>query len=324
MLVNCVAYMAGKKIGDIPVDDISKYLSSEGCFVWVALREPTAEELDLLAEQFSLHPLAVEDAKAGFETPRLEEYEDSLFAVLQTIEYPKNRDEGLPVGGLAVFLASNYVLSVRVHTERGFADVRARTEREPELLQLGPGYVLYALMDTVVDRYFPVIKALESELELIEEKIFTRSAVRVNIEALYALKRELIMLKHAVETSMQTTGRLFGGRVPRACAGLGDYFRDVYEHLQHLQRSIEGLLDMLATAIQVNLGIISLDATEVTKKLAAWGAILAVPTMIGGIYGMNFEHMPELKWAFGYPIAVGAMFGTDVALYCWFRRIGWL
>jgi len=324
MLINCAVYKNGRKVADIPVKDISKYVSSSDCFVWVALFEPSPEDLDALATEFSLHPLAVEDTKAGFDTPRLEEYDDSLFAVMQTIEYATSEEDELRVGELAVFVGTDYVLTVRLNTEKGFAEVRARTEREPELLRLGPGYVLYALMDTVVDRYFPVLTALERELESIEDRIFTKSAARLNIEALYALKRKLVTLKHGVESLSQATGRLFGGRVPKVCTGLGDYFRDIAEHLQRLERSIGGLLDMLATAIQVNLGMINLNATEVTKKLAAWGAIIAVPTMSGGVYGMNFENMPELKWTFGYPLALGAMLFIDVALYFWFRRIEWL
>ena len=191
------------------------------------------------------------------------------------------------------------MLSVRHRTQVGFAAVRARTEREPELLKHGSGYVFYAVMDNVVDRYFPVIDALETELEKIEEQIFERNAARSNIESLYALKQKLMMLKHAVDPLMEATGRLYGGRVPQICSGMGEYFRDVYDHLHRIHASIEGIREMLTTAIQVNLGMISLSENEVTKKLAAWAAIIAVPTMVAGIYGMNFEHMPELKWALG-------------------------
>jgi magnesium transporter len=218
----------------------------------------------------------------------------------------------------------NYILSVRHRTQVGFAAVRARTEREPELLRHGSGYVFYALLDNVVDRYFPVIDALETELESIEEQIFQQNAARPNIEALYALKQELMMLKHAVDPLMEATGRLYGGRVPQICTGMGDYFRDVYDHLHRIHASIEGIREMLTTAIQVNLGMISLGESEVTKKLAAWAAIIAVPTMVAGIYGMNFEHMPELKWALGYPLALGAMLLIDVYLYFHFRKVKWL
>ena len=175
-------------------------------------------------------------------------------------------------------------------------------------------------MDNVVDRYFPVLDALETELEKIEEQIFERNAARGNIQALYALKQKLMTLKHAVDPLMEATGKLYGGRVPQICAGMSEYFRDVYDHLHRIHASIEGIREMLTTAIQVNLGMISLAENEVTKKLAAWAAIIAVPTMVAGIYGMNFEHMPELKWTFGYPLAIGVMVVVDVYLYFHFTQ----
>jgi magnesium transporter len=324
MLINCVVYKKGRKLADIPVEDISDYVTQEDCFVWVALLDPSHEELAVLAEEFGLHPLAVEDAQKGHQRPKIEEYEDSLFAVLHTVDYPVGPDAEIRTGEVAIFVGRNYILSVRQRTEKGFIDVRARTEREPELLQYGSGYVLYALMDTVVDRYFPVLDALGSELEDIEEQIFVRNSARSNIEALYALKQKLIILKHAVDPLMESTGKLYGGRVPQIVAGLQEYFRDVYDHLHRIHQSIEGIREMMATAIQVNLGMISLNETEVTKKLAAWAAIIAVPTLIAGVYGMNFKQMPELEWAHGYYYSLALMFGIDAGLYAWFKRIHWL
>jgi magnesium transporter len=324
MLINCVVYKNGRKLADIPVKDISEYVNQDDCFVWVALFEPTKDELGLMAEEFGLHPLAVEDALKGHQRPKIEEYEDSLFAVLHTVEYAGGPDAEIRIGEVAIFVGPNYILSVRQHTEKGFAEVRARTEREPDLLQHGSAYVLYALMDTVVDRYFPVLDALESELEDIEEQIFVRNSARSNIEALYALKQKLITLKHAVDPMMEATGKLYGGRVPQICAGMQEYFRDVYDHLHRIHESIEGIREMLATAIQVNLGMISLAETEVTKKLAGWAAIIAVPTLIAGIYGMNFKAMPELEWAHGYYYSLALMLAFDVGLYAWFRKIRWL
>jgi magnesium transporter len=321
MLVNCVAYQEGRKLADIPKEDISEYLKRPGCFIWVALKDPSPEELEEMREEFSLHELAVEDARSGHQRPKIEEYGDSLFAVLQTIE-PHESD--LRVGEVDIFVGSNYILSVRKLSEQGFADVRSRSEREPHLLQYGAAYVFYALIDKVVDRYFPVLDQLETELETIEEQIFVKNQARSNIEALYELKRKLMTLKHAVDPLMEAVGKLYGGRVPQICAGMGEYFRDVFDHLQRLHATIEGIRDMQTTAIQVNLGMISLNETEVTKKLAAWAAIIGVPTMIAGVYGMNFKHMPELEWEFGYPIAMIVMIGIDVWLYFWFKRIRWL
>jgi len=326
MLISCVAYQDGRKIADIPSEDISEYVTRSECFVWVALFEPSSEELDEMAEQFGLHELAVDDARHGHQRPKIEEYGNSLFAVLHTIE-PEKAADGSDVfntGEVDIFVGANYVLTVRHRTHIGFAAVRARSEREPELLKNGAGYVFYAVMDDVVDRYFPVIDALETELESIEEQIFERNAARSNIEALYELKQKLMVLKHAVEPLMEATGRLYGGRVPQICAGMNEYFRDVYDHLNRIHTSLEGIREMLTTAISVNLGMISLADSEVTKRLAAWAAIIAVPTMVAGIYGMNFEHMPELKWWFGYPLAIGAMLVADAYLYYRFKKSEWL
>ena len=321
MLVNCVAYQEGKKLSDISKEDISEYVKRPDCFVWVALKDPEPAELEEMRQEFGLPELAVEDAQHGHQRPKIEEYGDSLFAVLQTVEL---KGDDVNVGEVHIFIGPNYVLSVRVHTERGFADVRARSEREPNLLKHGSAYVFYALMDAVVDRYFPVLDALESELEQIEEQIFVRNAARSNIEALYSLKRRLMTLKHAVDPLMEAVSKLYGGRVPRICAGMGEYFRDVFDHLQRLHAAIEGIRDMQTTAIQVNIGMINLNETEVTKKLASWAAIIAVPTLIAGIYGMNFKNIPEYELAYGYPIALAAMVALDVVLYLWFKKIRWL
>ena len=321
MLVNAIAYQAGRKLLDVPIEDISEYVARPDCFVWVALKDPEPAELDQMREEFDLHELAVEDAHHGHQRPKIEEYGDSLFAVLHTIE---QKDGELVTGELMVFVGHNYVLSVRLRTERGFKDVRERCEREPQLLQHGSAFVLYALMDSVVERYFPVIDDLESELETIEERIFARNAAQSNIEDLYDLKRKLMTLKHAVDPLMEATGKLYGGRVPQICRGMQEYFRDIYDHLQRIHGTIEGIRDMLSTAIQVNLGMISLSENEVTKKLAGWAAIIAVPTMIAGIYGMNFKNMPELDWAWGYPLAVLTMLVLDVWLYVRFKKTRWL
>ena len=321
MLINCAAYQDGRKLGDIKVEDISQYVSRPECFVWVALKDPGPGELAALQNEFDLHELAVEDARHGHQRPKIDEYGDSLFAVLHNIEVVS---EELRVGEVDIFVGKNYMLSVRNQAEPGFAAVRARCEREPELLRHGAGFVFYALIDAVVDRYFPVIEALEGELERVEERIFTGSSTRANIEALYALKQKLMTLKHAVDPLLEAVGKLYGGRVPQVCAGTQEYFRDVYDHLIRVSQSIEGLRDMVTTAINVNLSLATVSENETTKRLAAYAALVAVPTMIAGIYGMNFEQMPELKWAFGYPVAVGAMAAIDVYLFYRFRKAGWL
>jgi magnesium transporter len=241
--------------------------------------------------------------------------------VLNTIELA---NEDMNVGEVNVFLGRNYALTVRSRTRRGFTDVRERSEDEPNLLQHGPGFVLYALMDAVVDRYFPVIDELESELERIEYHIFSEEAARDNIQALYELKQRLMTLKHATGPLHDATSKLFGGRVPQLCLGLHDYFSDVYDHLTRLNQSIDSLRDTVTTATSVNLSLITIQESEVTKRLAAYAGLVAVPTLIAGIYGMNFTHMPELNWVYGYPLSIGTMVGIDSYLFYRFRKAKWL
>jgi magnesium transporter len=321
VLINCVAYQNGRKLADIQVGEIHLYIHEPDCFVWVALADPEAAELEAMQREFGLHELAVEDARHGHQRPKIEEYSECLFVVLQMIE-PAAED--LNVGEVAIFVGKNYVLSVRSRANRGFTDVRERCEKEPELLSHGPGYVLYALMDAVVDRYFPVLDGLETELEGIEEQIFASQTVRANIESLYGLKQKLMTLKHATEPLLEATSKLFGGRVPQYCAGLHDYFRDVYDHLLRLNQSIDSMRDMVTTAISVNLSLITLQESEVTKRLAAYAALVAVPTMIVGIYGMNFDYMPELRSPYGYPVTLGVMAVIDAYLFYRFRKAKWL
>ena len=322
MLINCVAYQKGHKLAEIEVGEIHDYLHSPSCFVWVAMKDPQPQELKAMQEEFGLHDLAVEDAQRGHQRPKIEEYGDSLFMVLQLLDI---QDGELQKGELAIFVGHNYVLSVRRSSERRLTDVRARAEREPELLRNGSGYVLYALMDAVVDRYFPVLDELESELECIEERIFSaKAAGRANIEALYKLKQKLVVIKHAIGPTLEASSKLFGGRVPHLCASLQDYFRDIYDHLQRLNQTVDSLRDTVATALNVNLSLINLQENEVVKRLAAYAALVAVPTLIAGIYGMNFKNMPELDWLFGYPLALAMMIGIDAYLYWRFHSAKWI
>ena len=321
MLVNCVAYQDGRKLADVAKHEIHDYLARPGCFVWVALKDAAEAELEEIREQFGLHQLAVEDARHGHQRPKIEEYDDQLFIVMHTIEVAGDE---LRAGEIDIFVGPNFVVSMRQHAERGFSEVRARAEREPELLKHGSGYVLYALMDAVVDRYFPVVDAIEVELETIEEKLFTSTSPRASIEALYYVKQKLTTLKHATAPQMEYAGKLFGGRVPQVCTGLSEYFRDVHDHLVRLNQSIDTERETVNTAIQVSLALITIGENEVTKRLAAYAALVAVPTMVAGVYGMNFEQMPELKWAFGYPFAVALMVVIDAWLFWRFRKARWL
>jgi len=321
MLVNCSAYEDGRKFADIGTEDIHRYLVRPGCFVWVALKDATQDELEEMQRQFGLHELAVEDASHGHQRPKLDEYGDFLYTVVHTVEYAGDE---LNLGEVSIFVGANFVLSVRNRTREGFAVVRARCEREPHLLKMGAGFVFYALIDTIVDRYFPVLEVLEGDLERLERRIFAGAPARESIEQLYGLKQRLMELKHAAGPLQEVASKLYGGRVPEVCIATQDYFRDVYDHLYRINQSIDSLRDMLTTVISVNLSLITLGESETTKRLAAYAALVAVPTMIAGIYGMNFEHMPELKWAWGYPLSVGLMVILDSYLFLRFRKAGWL
>ncbi|MYN01481.1 magnesium/cobalt transporter CorA [Pseudoduganella sp. DS3] len=322
MLINCVAYVDGRKLADIPVVDISDYVARDDAFVWVALRDASPGELKVMQEEFGLHELAVEDAGRGQQRPKIEEYGDSLFIVVKMLELREG--EELHVGEVDIFVGPNYVLSNRSNSTQDFLGVRARAEREPHLLQQGAGFVLYALMDAVVDRYFPIIDALEMELEKIEERIFIHGSQRDNIERLYDLKRKVMQVRHAVVPLLEAIGKLHGGRVPSVCRNTQEYFRDVHDHLLRISTALDTMRETIGTAIQVNLSMVALEEGEVNKRLAAWAAIFAVLTAFAGIWGMNFKHMPELDWRFGYPAALTLMAVVCGSLYRRFKKAGWL
>jgi magnesium transporter len=233
--------------------------------------------------------------------------------------------DGLEVGEVHVFVGPRFIVSVRHRSAQGFLGVRGRAEREPHLLRQGPGFVFYALMDAVVDRYFPLIDAIEAELEALEETMFQpRQDRQAVVQRLFALKQRLAVLRHAVTPLLEVTSKLHGGRVPVVCKAMQDYFRDVYDHLVRIQASIDAARETIIAATQVNLTLVTIDESLVTKRLAAWAAIFAASTALAGIWGMNFETMPELKWAFGYPMALGAIALVSGALYWRFKRLKWL
>jgi magnesium transporter len=321
MLINCAVYQEGQKLSDIPVEDISNWLAKPGCLTWVALRDASLVEMTQMQEEFDLHPLAIEDATHGHQRPKIEEYGDTVFVVMHLLEV--HQDE-IKVSEVAIFVGPNFVLSVRNGSKQDFLGVRERCEREPELLKLGSGFVSYALMDAVVDRYFPLVEALESDLEDVEAQIFERGSARWNIERLYALKHRSSMLRHAVVPLLEVVGKLHGGRVPAVCMNSQEYFRDVHDHLARINSALDTIRDTITTAIQVNLSLVTIEESEVTKRLAAWAAIFAVSTALAGIWGMNFEFMPEIKWKYGYPMALGVIGSIAGILYWRYRRQGWL
>lgn len=321
MLVNCMVYCRGEKLGDIALDKLGDYLRLPDHFVWVALRDTHTAELQQLQSQFGLHELVIEDVINGYQSPKIEEYGENVFVILQLIDVVGGE---FITGEVNIFAGRNYVVSVRQRSRQGFSAVRARSESEPHLLGQGSVFVLYALIDSVIDRYFQALSVLEYELEKIEDAIFVTGIERANIERLYQLKRKLILLKHAVTPLMESIPKLYGGRVPVICSNNQEYFREVSEHLGRINSSMDTMQDTIGTAIQVNLSMVTIQQTDVSKRLAAWAAIFAVATAFAGIWGMNFDNMPELQWRFGYLAAlatIGCMCGY---LYVRFKKSGWL
>jgi magnesium transporter len=322
VLINCAVYQEGKKLADCPIDSISDFLGRPGCFVWVALKDAEEAELVKMQHEFGLHELAIEDARHGHQRPKIEEYGATLFAVLHTVEL--SATDELVVGEVDIFVGPNFVLSTRNRTQHGFLGVRERAEREPHLLKHGSAFVFYALMDAVVDRYFPVIDALEVDLEAIEDQIFEPHLGRANIERLYTLKRKIGIVKHAVSPLQEAVAKLISGRVPQVCSNNREYFRDVFDHLARMNASLDSLRETIGTAIQVNLSTVTIEETEITKRLAAWAGIFAVATAFAGIWGMNFANMPELKLPWGYPAALFIITASCVFMWWRFRRAKWL
>ena len=322
MLINSAVYDDGRIVAEPGLEGVGQALQHQSGFVWIALKDPSEDELDLLQRELNLPALAVEDARKGHQRPKLEEYGDILFAAMHLLEAGP---DGLEVGEVHVFVGARFVVSVRHRSTQGFLGVRGRAEREPELLRQGPGYVFYALMDAVVDRYFPHMDAIEAELEKLEATMFQpRQDRQAVVQQLFELKQRLATLRHAVTPLMEVSSKLHGGRVPVLCKALQDYFRDVYDHLLRIQASLDAARETIIAATQVNLTLVTIDESLVTKRLAAWAAIFAASTALAGIWGMNFEVMPELKWAWGYPMALSIIALVSGALFWRFKRLKWL
>ena len=307
------------------IEAISNFLDAPqpaGAFVWVALFEPTTVVLENMQEEFNLHELAIEDTNRGSQRPKIEEYGSTLFLVLHTIE--QHGDEFVD-GELHIYCGEHFVLTVRHRAETGFKALRSELEHDPNFLALGPGAALHGLIDTVVDRLFPEVDALEDRLDKLEATIFdAKTDKRVAAEALYALKRDTMCVRRAVTPLVEICSRLITHKHPIFREELRPYFRDVLDHVTRINESLDNLRDMENSATQTNLSLITLAESEVTKKLAAWASIFAVCTAFVGVWGMNFEQMPELKWRYGYPMALSIIVATCGILYWRFKRARWL
>jgi magnesium transporter len=326
VIVDSAVYRQGKRIvDDLPAGELSrvrKLATDPGDFVWVGLHEPTQEELSTVEEEFGLHPLAVEDAFTAHQRPKLERYEHTLFLTLKSLWYVDAND-AVETGEINMFVGVDFVVTVRHGSGSELHTARRDLEAKSAVLTHGPSAVVYAVCDRVVDGYLSVMTALEEDVDEVETSVF--SAQRTNDSArIYTLKREIAEARRAVLPLREPMRRFATGAVPGIEEGSAPFFRDVLDHLNQAAETVDVLDQLLSTAFDAHLAQISVQQNADMRKISAGAAIVVVPTLIAGIYGMNFRHMPELDWTYGYPYAVALMAGMAVLLWVWFKRSGWL
>jgi magnesium transporter len=322
MLVDCAVYENGRRRpGALALEDAYEACRRNGSFAWIGLYEPTEDEFDSVRREFDLHELAVEDAINAHQRPKLEVYGDSLFIVLKTARW-RTEAEAIELGEILLFVGDGFLVSVR-HGETELHDVRLRLEQRPDLLELGETAALHAIVDRVVDDYEPVVDALDEAIKRVEAEVF--SPGRSNpAERIYRLKRDVLELDGAIIPFLEPVGQLANGEYPLVPKELESYFRDVEDHLRRVAMRVREYRELLTSVLTANLTQFSVLQNEDVRRISAWAAIIAVPTAIAGIYGMNFEHMPELTWRFGYPLVLVVIATVCVALHWRFRKIGWL
>lgn len=320
-LVNCSAYTNGRKLRDLTVEEISDVLQDRETFVWVGLHDPDQALLRKMQEEFRLHELAIEDANNAHQRPKVEEYGDSLFVVLHTAHLEDGR---IIVGETHIFVGHQFVVTVRHGSSSSYRVVRERVESMPERLARGPGYVLYAIADFIVDQYRPGMDDLQARFTALEQRLFLPREKEDSLESFYMLKNELLKLQAAATPVIDICNQLLrfhGDMIPRETRV---YYRDVLDHVERITRDADRMREMINAAMQVALAQITIRQNEVVKRLAGWGGILAVPTMVFSLYGMNFEFMPELDWKWSYPILMGGLVTACTLLYRRLKRAGWL
>lgn len=323
MIVDCAVYENGvRRVGKLALEDAYEAGREPDAFVWIGLYEPTKEEFESVSREFGLHELAVEDAIKAHQRPKLEVYDDSVFGVLKPVRY-NDAEENVEIGEVMLFIGDGFVVTVRHGEVRELSAVRRSLEAHPELLKCGTGAVLHAVLDSVVDDYAPIIDALDVDIQEVETDVFTPHGGNP-AERIYKLKREVLEFHGAMAPLADPLDRLMMGKIPLVNEELRPYFRDVYDHLVRALDRVDAFRDLLTSVLEANLTQVSVRQNEDMRRISAWVAIAAVPTMVAGLYGMNFDHMPELGWKFGYPLVVGGTIFVCIALYRMFRRKGWL
>ena len=322
-VIDSAAYAQGMRVANVEIADLSEEIKHEDRFVWVGLYEPDEKLLREIQEELGLHDLAIEDAHSAHQRPKVEQYDNCLFVVLRTAHLA-GEPEHVEFGETHVFVGPRFVVSVRHGSLRSHVGLRARCEASRHLLAKGPGFVLYALMDFVVDQYFPILEALEEKVVELEEVVLDEKFIHETTSRIYHLKRELLSIKRAVSPLVDVSSRLMRFDLDLVPEDTKPYFRDVYDHAMRINEMADTLREVLASALEANLSIISVSQNKDTKRLAAWAAIIAAPTAIAGIYGMNFEFMPELGWRYGYWVVLGVIAVVCSGLWLGFKRSGWL
>ncbi|MFF0016703.1 magnesium and cobalt transport protein CorA [Streptomyces sp. NPDC005374] len=330
-VVNCVTYKEGARVptdGDL-VDTVEHLRKTRDGFVWLGLHEPSNHEFEGIADLFDLHPLAVEDAVEAHQRPKVERYGETLFAVFKTVCYVEHEEltatsEVVNTGEIMVFVGQDFVITVRHGSHGSLGPLREELESDPRQLAKGPAAVLHAIADHVVDDYLRVTDAMQTDIDLVEMAVFAENGGRVDAGRIYQLKRELLELKRAVVPLSRPLEELSTRPIQVVAPEIQAYFRDVSDHLLRAKEQIAAFDELLNSILQAHLAQVTVAQNEDMRKITAWAAVIAVPTMVCGVYGMNFDHMPELHWTFGYPLVMGVIAVACGVLYRGFRRNGWL
>jgi magnesium transporter len=323
VIVDAAVYENGlRQPGELTLDDVSAACHRENAFVWLGLYEPTEEEFDAVRREFELHELAVEDAVSAHQRPKLEVYDDSVFVVLKTARYV-DEHEVVEIGEIMMFVGQGFIVVVRHGEGSPLAGVRKRVEDRPDLLRCGPGAVAYAITDQVVDDYLPAINGIDNDIQEVEYEVFS-STQADRAERIYKLKREVLELHTSIAPLLEPLDKLVNQHYAFVPDELTEYFRDIHDHLLREVAQVQNFRDLLTSVLEANLTRVSVRQNEDMRKISAWVAIAAVPTMIAGLYGMNFDNMPELDWEYGYFIVLGVIAGACLLLYRAFRKSGWL